>query len=197
MGPLTTVLRLPLYVTLWVFAALLFIFTAVRLNYTLHLPKGDPLNGGSDFFDPIVAHLLVCSMLALGSIPFVMHWVPQLITSAASANLFELAALSVIWLLWLVGCVVSTSIWPNLSFCYQFAPCRILSAMMAFAWLGWIVLVVLIVLAVLNAVQKARPARSPLVVEWAATNSFNARSEYARSEYGGSSVHSSNMREVV
>lgn len=75
----------------WVFAALLFIFTAVRLNYTLHLPKGDPLNGGSDFFgmffclrliekrsrlpradlDPIVAHLLVCSMLALGSIPFV------------------------------------------------------------------------------------------------------------------------------
>lgn len=37
-----------------------------------------------------------------------MHWVPPIITSAASANLFELAALSVIWLLWLVGCVVST-----------------------------------------------------------------------------------------
>lgn len=150
---------------------------------------------------------------------------PPLITSAASANLFELAALSVIWLLWLVGCVVSTvrtpisrlsnaclsmpsisfsvppgiaaaqSIWPNLSFCYRFEPCRILSAMMAFAWLGWIVLVVLIVLAVLNAVQKARPARSPLVVEWAGTNSF-AQSEYVRSEYGGSSVRS-NMREVV
>ncbi len=67
--------------------------------------------------------------------------------------------------------------------------------MMAFAWLGWIVIVVLIVLAVLNAVQKARPARSPLVVEWAAANSF-APSEYSRSEYGGSSVHS-NMREVV
>ncbi|KAI0637492.1 hypothetical protein C8Q77DRAFT_369402 [Trametes polyzona] len=172
MGHLTTVLRLPLYITLWVFAALLLILTSVRLNYTLHLPKGDPLNGGTNFFDPIVAHLLVCSLLALGSIPFVMHWVPPLITSAASANLFELAALSVIWLLWLVGCVVSTSIWPNLQFCYQFAPCRILSAMMAFAWLGWISLVVLIVLAVLTAVQKARPSRSPLMVEWASNSSF-------------------------
>ncbi|KAI0365470.1 hypothetical protein BV20DRAFT_1028060 [Pilatotrama ljubarskyi] len=172
MGPLTTILRVPLYISLWVFAAVLLILTSVRLNYTLHLPKGDPLNGGADFLDPIVAHLLVCSLLSLGSIPFVMHWVPPLITSAASANLFELAALSVIWLLWLVGCVVSTSIWPNLVFCYQFEPCRILSAMMAFAWLGWIVLVGLIVLAVVNAVQKARPARSPLMVEWAAQSTF-------------------------
>ncbi|KAJ8469384.1 hypothetical protein ONZ51_g9026 [Trametes cubensis] len=108
MGPLTTVLRLPLYISLWVFAAIVLILTSVRLNYTLHLPKGDPLNNGVDFFDPIVAHLLACSLLALGTIPFVMQWVPQLITSAASANLFELASLSVIWLLWLVGCVVST-----------------------------------------------------------------------------------------
>lgn len=142
-----------------------------------------------------------------------MHWVPPLITSAASANLFELAALSIIWLLWLVGCVVSTvsdyvspiaspsctqrcplqSIWPNLSFCYQFAPCRILSAMMAFAWLGWIALVILIVLAVLTAVQKARPARSPMMVEWAAANTF------ARPQFGGSAGSGGfqTMREVV
>ncbi|KAI0820690.1 hypothetical protein BC628DRAFT_1329754 [Trametes gibbosa] len=167
MGHPTTLFRLPLYICLWVFAAILLVLTSVRLNYTLHLPKGDPLNGGTNFFDPIVAQLLVCSLLTLGTIPFVMHWVPPIITSAASANLFELAALSVLWLLWLVGCVVSTSIWPNLAFCYQFAPCRILSAMMAFAWLGWIVLVMLIVIAVLAAVQKARPARSPMMVEWA------------------------------
>ena len=34
----------------WVFSGLLFILTAVRLNYTLHLPRGDPLNGGRDFY---------------------------------------------------------------------------------------------------------------------------------------------------
>ncbi|KAI0640631.1 hypothetical protein C8Q79DRAFT_447658 [Trametes meyenii] len=172
MGSLTTVIRLPLYIILWVFAAILLILTSARLNYTLHLPKGDPLNGGTNFFDPIVALLLVCSLLSLGTMPVVMHWVPPLITSTASANLFELAALSVLWLLWLVGCVVSTSIWPNLMFCYEFAACRVLTAMMAFAWLGWIALVGLIVLAVLAAVQKARPARAPFMVEWTPQSSF-------------------------
>ncbi|KAI9059085.1 hypothetical protein FKP32DRAFT_1580519 [Trametes sanguinea] len=168
MAAYTTLLRLPLYIALWICAVVLLILTSVRLNYTLDLPKGDPLNGGVDFFDPIVAELLVCSLLGLGTIPFVMHWVPHPITSEASANLFELAALSILWLLWLVGCVVSTSIWPNLAFCAQFAPCRVLTAMMAFAWLGWIALVGLIVLAVLTAVKKARPARAPMMVEWAA-----------------------------
>ncbi|TBU25888.1 hypothetical protein BD311DRAFT_668722 [Dichomitus squalens] len=156
----------------WVFSALLLILTCVRLNYTLHLPKGDPLNNGRDFYDPIVAELLVVSILTLGTIPLVMEWVSPNITSTASRNLLELSGLAVLWLLWLVGCVVSTSIWPNLTFCYQFEPCRILTAMMAFAWLGWIVLVGLIVIAILNAVSKVRPTRAPMMVEWASTPSF-------------------------
>ena len=151
-----------------------------------------------------------------------MQWVPQFITSAASANLFELASLSVIWLLWLVGCVVSTvstpivlrvslvtgaddigllrraschllqSIWPNLSFCFQFAPCRILTAMMAFAWLGWVALVGLIVIAVLTAVKKARPSRAPLMVEWAARPGY-----YPRPSGGGGSGRPSANRYMV
>ncbi|KAI0701528.1 hypothetical protein C8T65DRAFT_656185 [Cerioporus squamosus] len=172
MGPLQTIIRLPLYIILWVFAALLFILTCVRLNYTLHLPAGDTLNHGVDFYDPIVAELLVCSLLSLGSIPFVLGWIPPVLGSAASSNLLELTALSVLWLLWLVGCCVSTSIWPNLTFCMQFAPCRILTAMMAFAWLGWTALVGLIVVAILNVVHKARPSRAPMMVEWAGDSSF-------------------------
>ncbi|KAM5542531.1 hypothetical protein V8D89_003990, partial [Ganoderma adspersum] len=153
----------------WVFSALLFILAAVRLNYTLHLPRGDPLNGGRDFYDPIVAELLVVSLMTLGTIPLVMGWVPRFnfVASTASRNLFELSGLSVLWLLWLVGCVVSTSIWPSLSFCAQFETCRVLTAMMAFAWLGWIVLVCLVVVAILSAVSKVRPTRSPMMVEWA------------------------------
>ena len=61
----------------------------------------------------------------------------------------------------------SQSIWPSLAFCYQFEACRVLTAMMAFAWLGWIVLVGLIVVAILSAVSKVRPTRSPMMVEWA------------------------------
>ena len=72
----------------WAFSVLLFILTCVRLGYTTHLPPGDPLNSGHDFYgtssipfsrtrltqataDPIVAELLVCSILALGTVPFV------------------------------------------------------------------------------------------------------------------------------
>lgn len=68
--------------------------------------------------------------------------------------------------------VAPQSIWPNLTFCMQFAPCRILTAMMAFAWLGWTTLVGLIAVAILNVVHKARPARAPIMVEWAAGSSF-------------------------
>ncbi|KAI0686230.1 hypothetical protein C8Q76DRAFT_762105 [Earliella scabrosa] len=175
MGPLQNIVRLPLYIILWVFSALLFILTCVRLNYTLHLPPGDPLNGGRHFYDPVVAELLVCSILALGSIPLVMHWVPPIYfqTSSSSNNLLELIALAVLWLLWLIGCCISTSIWPDLNFCYQFEPCRILTAMMAFAWLGWTALVGLNIVAILNVVQKARPSRSPMMVEWAADSNFS------------------------
>ena len=38
------------------------------------------------------------------------------------------------------------SIWPNLpSLCPQFEACRVLAAMVAFAWLGWIVVFALMV----------------------------------------------------
>ena len=33
---------------------------------------------------------------------------------------------------------VNQAIWGDLSWCSQFQACRILSAMMAFAWLGWL-----------------------------------------------------------
>lgn len=34
----------------WLFSLILLSLTAARLNYTLHLPEGDPLNHGSDFY---------------------------------------------------------------------------------------------------------------------------------------------------
>ena len=30
--------------------------------------------------------------------------------------------------------------WGNLQWCQQYQPCRLLSALVAFSWLGWIVL---------------------------------------------------------
>ena len=49
----------------WLFSAVLLGLTATRLHYTLFLPPFDPLNNGQPFYDPIIAELLVTSVLAL------------------------------------------------------------------------------------------------------------------------------------
>ncbi|OBZ65452.1 hypothetical protein A0H81_14576 [Grifola frondosa] len=164
-------IRLPLYISLWVFSVLLLCFSSVRLNYTTHLPKGDTLNAGIDFYDPIVAELLVCSILALGFGPFVFELIPLKVSIEHSR--VELTALSILWLLWLIGSAVSSTIWPNLAFCSQFEACRILSAMMAFAWLGWLAICGLLVLCIIPLVRKPPPPSSgPQTAEWAASSTF-------------------------
>ncbi|KAI0922256.1 hypothetical protein AcW2_006999 [Taiwanofungus camphoratus] len=165
-----TTLRLALYIALWFFSVLLLSLTSARLHYTTHLPKGDTLNAGVDFYDPIVVELLVCSIMALGFAPFVLRlgdrFAPGL-DRYASAPVTEPLSLSILWLLWLVGSAVSISIWPNLSFCYQFEACRVLSAMMAFAWLGWITICGLLVVSGIIFLKKRRAHQVPVMVEWA------------------------------
>lgn len=170
--------RLPLYCILWFFSVVVFGLTITRLNYTLHLPKGDPLNHGADFYDPVVAELLVCSLLAFGFAPFIVK--PDFM-SALRVNLFsevspavtETIALAALWLLWLIGAGIATSIWPNLSFCYNFAACRVLAAMTAFAWLGWLTVCGLLVISLFPFFQKDRPPISSRTIEWVGSTSLS------------------------
>ncbi|KAJ3538819.1 hypothetical protein NM688_g6464 [Phlebia brevispora] len=170
--------RLPLYVALWLFSFLLFCFTAARLHYTLNLSKNDPLNGGVRFYDPIVVELLVCSLLALGAAPFVyvfmiipksnalkkpslisLHLVHRVVSHPwleFPRSMVEPIALSILSFLWIVGCGDSSAIWGNLSWCSEFQPCRILSAMIAFAWLGWVCILGLQLLYLIAWVQARR-----------------------------------------
>ncbi|KAH9949149.1 hypothetical protein B0H21DRAFT_840612 [Amylocystis lapponica] len=185
-----TSLRLPLYYTLWLFSGLLLSFTAVRLNYTTHLPAGDPLNNHVDFYahtsarapDPIVVELLVSSILALGFALFVFpvadRFLPDVFLEVRS-SIAELIALATLWLFWLVGAAVSSTIWPNLSFCAGFAACRILSAMTAFAWLGWVTICGLLVVTLTEFLQRGREPDEPQQVEWAIPASFGAPASYA------------------
>jgi hypothetical protein len=49
----------------WIFAVVLLGLTAARIHYTENLSPKDPLNGGHDFYDPIIAELLVASILSM------------------------------------------------------------------------------------------------------------------------------------
>jgi len=163
-------LRLWLYAILWLFSVILLSLTIARLNYTLHLPKGDPLNHGSDFYDPVVVELLVDSFLAFAFVPFVFNLLNRFLIFSVSKAVIEAIALGILWLLWLIGCGIATSIWPNLAFCYNFEACRVLAAMTAFAWLGWLTICVLLVLSFISVFSKTRDsdlASSDDMVQWA------------------------------
>ncbi|KAL6307319.1 hypothetical protein BKA93DRAFT_727798, partial [Sparassis latifolia] len=134
----------------WVVSAVLLGLTAARLYYTTHLPAFDPLNQGVDFYDPIVAELLFSSILTLFWATWVIHVVVRnfewgLAVSFAS----ELLGLSVVFVLWLVGAAIATNMWGDLHWCWIYQPCRLLTALVAFAWIGWITILVLLVLSTL------------------------------------------------
>ncbi|KAF8519169.1 hypothetical protein JB92DRAFT_2899620 [Gautieria morchelliformis] len=135
-----------LYIALLLFSGTLVGLTAARLHYTTHLPVGDPLNHGRSFFDRIVAELFAAAAFTFF---WAIHMVHTIARSVERGGFFvriafELFVLSCFWLLYLVGAAIATSFWGNLSFCWQFEACRLLTALVAFAWIGWITISVLL-----------------------------------------------------
>jgi len=139
-------LRIFLYCVLFVFSVVLLGLSAARLHYTTHLEPFDPLNEGVSFYDPIVAELVATTIFTMLWSPYVIHAIyarreQGFLTTFAG----EILGLSVLFLFWIVGAGISTSLWGNLGFCHQYQPCRLLTALVAFTWLGWIVLLMLLI----------------------------------------------------
>ncbi|KAJ7672146.1 hypothetical protein DFH06DRAFT_1175438 [Mycena polygramma] len=134
------------YSVFGLFSLVLFGLTAARLHYTTHLPPGDPLNNGNNFFDPIVVELLFSSLLGMIWSVYAVTTIHHLREDRWIHTFFsEIVMLSILFVLYLVGAAIATSIWGNLSFCHQFRACRILTAMLAFAWMPWIILLWLLI----------------------------------------------------
>ncbi|KIM29431.1 hypothetical protein M408DRAFT_67817 [Serendipita vermifera MAFF 305830] len=145
------------YVVLAVWSLMLFIFTIARLIYTLS-PRTDRfLNNGAPFYESSVMELVVCALLGLafsGVMIFVLRSRNTL--GFVSKNGFEVGVLIVQWFLWVGGAGSATTIWPNLNFCVRFSTCRVLQAMMAWAWLGWITISFLLGASLFFAIKTGR-----------------------------------------
>ncbi|KZT34857.1 hypothetical protein SISSUDRAFT_1026079 [Sistotremastrum suecicum HHB10207 ss-3] len=140
-----TTLRIHLYILLFLFSVVLMGISAGRLHYTTHIPRGDPLNGGKNFFDPIVPELLVTAILLVVASATFLWIVWQKVEMEFMTRLwFEIAVLSVLWVMLTVGQSLATSIWPNLTWCIKFTACQVIQAMIAFAWFSWAWLTLLI-----------------------------------------------------
>jgi len=134
-----------LYVALILFSGTLVGLTGFRLKYTLHLPPSDPLNHGKRFYDRIVAELFATSVFTLFWSLHMIHTITRGVESGGFLvrTAFELFFLFVLWVLYLVGAAIATTLWGDLSFCWQYEACRLLTALVAFAWIGWITISVL------------------------------------------------------
>lgn len=97
--------------------------------------------------------------------------------------LFEVAGLGIFFVFWLVGVAVATvstqrqslrlyhsyfrqqSYWGKLHYCHQYRACRLLTALVAFAWMGWIMILVLLVVSALFAFSN-KAFHEPLHGRW-------------------------------
>ncbi|KAI0764129.1 hypothetical protein BC629DRAFT_1293649 [Irpex lacteus] len=155
-------IRIFLYIVLFLFAAVLLGLTAARVHYTLHIPEGDPLNGGRDFYDPIVIELLVTAALTLLWVPWVIHVIAKTSDYGwVSTFAGETVALSILFVMWLVGSAIASGEWGNLHWCQIYKPCRILTAMVAFSWMGFIIIFILLITNLMFAIAN-RAFREPL-----------------------------------
>jgi len=138
--------RIALYSALGVFSCVLFGLSAARLYYTTHLPSGDPLNDGNNFYDPIIVELLFTTILTVPWSIFIIHSIHKRAEHRlVSTFRGELIGLSFLWIFWLVGASIASSMWGNLSYCFQYGACRLLAALVSFSWLGWLTITIILV----------------------------------------------------
>ncbi|KII83777.1 hypothetical protein PLICRDRAFT_168675 [Plicaturopsis crispa FD-325 SS-3] len=172
------VFRVFLYLVLIVFSLIELGLTAARIQYTTHLPRGDPLNNGHSFYDPVAAELLATSILSILWGIFAARTIhgryeQRYISTFAG----ELLGLFVLFLLWIVGAGITASIWGDLRWCHIYKPCRIITALEAFAWLSWLMVLFLTLLNLGFSIANA-----------AFGDPMHGRWDPRRSEYGSSHV---------
>jgi len=158
--------RIVLYCVLAFFSFVLFCICAARIDYTTHIHPKDPLNGRKRFHDPVVALLLVTTLATMPWSLFAAYTIHyRYEDTRISTFMVEAIAMSVLWLFWIVGSSIASSMWGNLAGCQQFSQCRLLSALVAMSWLGWIALTILLGFCLLFSIAN-RAFMEPLHGRW-------------------------------
>ncbi|KAG7098177.1 hypothetical protein E1B28_000145 [Marasmius oreades] len=125
-----------LYVVLLVFSFILFALCATRISFT---------NENFGGHDPSVVELLVTTILTMIWCAFMLFlFFRDTVNPIVRFYLHEIIALLVLWILWLGGAAAASSVFSGVEFCPRFEQCSLLSAILAFAWLGWITLTAIV-----------------------------------------------------
>ncbi|KAF5364464.1 hypothetical protein D9758_010705 [Tetrapyrgos nigripes] len=129
-----------LYVVLIAFSAVLLGLSAARIHYTMTLHGEDALTlpGIAPYFEPILAEVIATTGASILWSVFILFGT---FTSRPLIRLLrdELLILLVLWLLWIAGAAVVSAIYLPIGWCQEFSYCRIIAALVGFAWMGWLV----------------------------------------------------------
>ncbi|KAL5525440.1 hypothetical protein ACEPAF_9310 [Sanghuangporus sanghuang] len=121
--------RVVLYGLLWTMAVVELGLTAYRINYT---------NDNFDTYDPIIVQLLVTSILTITWIPLILLSLRGILGPSRKRLGFlhgESARNLILWIMWLVGGAIATHKWPKRSLAGPGKQGRILTTIIAFAWI--------------------------------------------------------------
>ncbi|KAF9018370.1 hypothetical protein BDZ89DRAFT_1140044 [Hymenopellis radicata] len=159
--------RLPIYAVyclFWIISCVELGLTAYRVHLTEHQ--------GS--IEPIMVELIVSSSLAIFWIPIasLMLMGDPEATHTRSKRIvpIEVAGACVLWVMWLVGAVYTTNkILPGKNYCVAGGKeCHILTAILAFSWMGWSLLSIVIVMGLMHLAATRTPKEKPIIHEKAA-----------------------------
>ncbi|THU77138.1 hypothetical protein K435DRAFT_812728 [Dendrothele bispora CBS 962.96] len=138
--------RIFLYVVLFAFSAVLLGLSAARIKYTLNLHGGDVLTlpGIGPYYEPILAE-------AIATTGATILWCIFTLFGSATKPLVrllrtELFVLLVLWLLWIAGAAVISAIYLPIGWCQEFEECRLIAALIGFAWMGWLTISGLVII---------------------------------------------------
>ncbi|KAF9255619.1 hypothetical protein L218DRAFT_1008396 [Marasmius fiardii PR-910] len=132
------IIRAWLYIVLFVFSLILFAICAARISFT---------NSNFGGYNPSVVEMLVTAILAMFWCGFMLFlFFADVVNPFIQLYRDELIGLLILWLLWIGGAAAVSAVFTGVENCQWNDQCRLLSALLAFAWLGWITLTVIIAL---------------------------------------------------
>ncbi|KAF9526872.1 hypothetical protein CPB83DRAFT_443840 [Crepidotus variabilis] len=144
-----TYCRAFLYASLFACSTVLLGLTGWHIHHTETLTFGDVLSSRiGAFYVPTIVELLVTSCLGIiFSLWFLVAILARIGNGTISFGL-EMAALTTVWVMWLVGAAIISHRWPDLDWCrHTQMVCRMIDAIIAFSWLNWSIATFLLVTA--------------------------------------------------
>jgi len=150
--------RMVLYSVVWIFSVILIGLTSSRIHFTHQQPIG--------FFEPVTAEILSASIISLIWATFMILFLVARTGGVVASYFTENVMNFIIWVLYLVGTAIFSHKFAHIGHCRRFAEqCRVITAIMAFAWINWAFFTFLILISLGHMASAGASVFSPMYTE--------------------------------